>query len=119
MKKVLAVIVTLTLVFTGKNSLAAAGWIATNVEIDAVTNTRVNGQNFQITVSAGDGSNVCEGSDIWFPLSDAGTSGNDKDILERAFSIALTALTTGKKVSIYTYDDNTSCGRAAYIKIIK
>ena len=99
--------------------LAGSGYIATSVEVDEVTNTASNGKSFSIKVSGGDGSHPCEDTVITFPLSKAGNSGNDTDIHTRAFSLAITALTAGKKISVVNYEDDTSCNGAAYIKLLK
>ncbi|WHI47980.1 DUF5992 family protein [Microbulbifer sp. JMSA004] len=98
---------------------ASAGWIATDVEISAVTNTKSNGEGFAIIVTDGNDSYPCEDTTIYFPLDSAGSSGRDQDIHNRAFSLSIAALTTGKRVSIYSYSDSSSCNEATYIKLSK
>ena len=98
---------------------ADSGWIATNVEVVEVTNTSGNGKSFTIRVEGGDGNHPCEDGQITFPLVAAGNAGNDPEIHARAFSIALTALSTGNGVSIFSYEDNLACNRAAHIKLVK
>ncbi|MBB5212006.1 DUF5992 family protein [Microbulbifer hydrolyticus] len=100
-------------------ALAEKGWIATSVEVVEITNTGSNGKNFTVKVSGGDNNYPCENGQITFPLANAGNTGNDIHIHNRAFSMALTALTTGSKVSIFSYEDNSVCNRAAHIKIVK
>ena len=100
-------------------ALAEPGWIATSVEVVEMTNTASNGKSFTIKVTGGDNNYPCEEGQISFPLGSAGNAGNDVDIHNRAFSIAITALTTGNKISVFSYEDDSVCNRAAHIRIIK
>ena len=110
----------LTIAFLFANTaLAEQGWIATSVEVTEITNTASNGKSFTIKVTGGDNNYPCEDGQISFPLGSAGNAGNDTDIHNRAFSIAITALTTGNKISVFSYEDDSVCNRAAHIRIIK
>ncbi|MFS1525932.1 DUF5992 family protein [Microbulbifer sp. 2304DJ12-6] len=97
--------------------LASSGYIANGVEIISVANTGANAKSF--TVKTTNGSGLCSGETITFPLSLAGNAGNNEGIHNRAYSAALMALSTGKLVSIFSYDDASVCNRAAYIEIFK
>ncbi|WP_444894448.1 DUF5992 family protein [Microbulbifer sp. TRSA001] len=99
------------------NGWASGGYIAQSVEITAVANTAANGMSF--TVKTANGNGLCNGESITFPLSVAGNAGNNEEIHSRAYAAALTALTTGKKVSIYSYEDSSVCNRAAFIEIFQ
>ncbi|GAB2504026.1 DUF5992 family protein [Microbulbifer agarilyticus] len=100
------------------NSQAQGGWLATSVNVTTVTNTSANGKSFAIVVTGGNGDKPCEDGQITFPLAYAGNGGNDTDIHTRAFSLAITALTTGNKISVHSYEDATNCNRAAYIALL-
>ena len=103
--------------FFSSTLLASGGYIAQNVELTSVANTAANGASF--TVKTANGSGPCSGQSITFRLSDAGNNGHDEGIHNRAYSTALTALTAGKVVSIYSYADSSVCNRAAYIQIFQ
>ena len=96
---------------------AESGYIASDVEIIAVAHTGANAKTF--TLRTANGTGICSGQNITFPLSAAGNSGNDEAIHNRAFSVALTALSIGSRVSIFSYEDSTVCNRAAYIEIFR
>ncbi|WP_444933509.1 DUF5992 family protein [Microbulbifer sp. JTAC008] len=115
MKKIIAT----SLMALSMQAVADKGWIATDVEVTAVTNTNSNGQSFSVVVTDGDGNYPCEDTTIGFPLGAAGKEGGDEGIHNRAFSLAITALTAGKRVSIYSYSDNSICSGAAHIKLLK
>ncbi len=88
--------------------------IADGSTIYEIGNSTGNDKNFFVKVSGGTTScNV-----IAFPLASAGLAGNDEGVLNRAYSAALTAFTTGSKVVITNYDDN-SCNGASKIKLTK
>ena len=113
----------LTLILATSSTIAlnaahaqAAGYIASNVTITAVSNTANNGQHFTIRTAGGSG--VCAGQKITFPLADAGTASNNQEIHNRAFALALAAMLSGKHVSVYNYADDT-CSHAAYIEIFQ
>ena len=109
----IVVSVCLLLMSLGAN---AAGYIVTDGEITQLYNTESNTKSFGMRVVGSGGD--CEGKDIFFPLSHAGASGNDVDLHNRAYSTALTALSTGMKVDIYNYADD-SCVYASFIRIKK
>lgn len=91
---------------------AAGAYLASNATVTQVTNTGNNGQNFALQTQGG--SSICEGQYITFPEADAANA----NAHQRAFSAALTALSTGMKVTIYNYADGT-CDRASYIHLMK
>ncbi|WP_444946307.1 DUF5992 family protein [Microbulbifer sp. VTAC004] len=114
MKKFLIPLIAVSAAFSTP-SFAEGRWLATSVNVVAITNTAANGKSFNVTVANGDGNYACEDTTISFPLSVAGNNGNDENIHNRAFSMAMVAFTTGKKVNIYTYEDVETCSHAAYI----
>ena len=91
------------------------GWLANSVEITSVANTSNNAMAF--TVETTEHSKDCSGKTITFPLNVAGNAGNNKEIHSRAYSTALAAMMAGKKVSIYSYADQSVCTQAAYIRV--
>ncbi|MDP5210106.1 DUF5992 family protein [Microbulbifer sp. 2205BS26-8] len=98
-------------------ALASSGYIALEVEITSVANTGANAKSF--TVKTANGSGLCSGETITFPLALSGNDGHNEGIHNRAYSAALMALSTGKLVSIFSYDDASFCNRAAYIEVFK
>ncbi|WP_444886552.1 DUF5992 family protein [Microbulbifer sp. JMSA008] len=99
------------------NVMASPGYIAKNVKIVSVANTGANAMTF--TVRTANGTGICSGESITFPLSIAGNAGNNEGIHNRAYSAALMALASEKKVSIYSYEDSSICSKAAYIEVFK
>ena len=95
--------------------LIAGEYIAINSEITQVFNTNGNTPSFGIVVKGGSG--ACVGGQITFPISAVGDFKDGKsDIHLRAYSTALTALTTGLKVDIHNYA-GSDCKNAAFIRI--
>ena len=94
-------------------SLANAGQLITASTITSVTNVGSNKDQFVIYFSGGTG--VCTVNDyIVFP-ADAAIS---KEAHNRAYTLALTALTTGMKVVIHNYE-SAACDRASFIRVNK
>jgi len=94
-------------------AMAQGDYIAQDAKIVRVTNTAGNQDEFIINVVGGTG--VCTGQAptmIKFKLASA----TSPEIFNRAFSMALMALSTGQKVSVYNYVD-TACDNAVYIGI--
>ncbi|PCH61095.1 MAG: hypothetical protein COC04_06415 [Gammaproteobacteria bacterium] len=84
-----------------------------------LSNNTGNGENFFVKVTGGSG--VCVGTGrtlVVFPLHNSGVSGGDKDLHNRAFSLALTAYTTGDTVEIGSYH-GADCTAASRIKLVK
>ncbi|GAA6135241.1 hypothetical protein NBRC116188_20310 [Oceaniserpentilla sp. 4NH20-0058] len=107
MKKVLSPLLLLGLCFN-----AYAGDIANGATVLKVANISSNVDTFAVTV---DSSLVdCARNIIFFPASAA----PNKESHARAYSTALTALSTGMKVRLYNYDSN-SCTDASFIEISK
>jgi hypothetical protein len=97
--------------------LVAGEYIAIGAEVTQVFNTNGNTASFGIVVAGGTG--ACSGKQITFPISAAGDIKDGKsDIHLRAYSTALTALTTGLKVDIHNYS-GSDCNNAAFIRIKK
>ena len=90
---------------------ANAGWVVRDATVIAVANTSNNENKFGVKATGGS-LNLCEGHYVMFPASDAGSP----EIHQRAFAAALTALTTGRKVTIHNYHDDT-CVRASFIEL--
>ncbi|USH04093.1 DUF5992 family protein [Grimontia kaedaensis] len=85
--------------------MANAGWIAEQAKVVAVESTSGNNDTFTAIVRGGSGPCVSDSSDklIFFPRSEASTS----EIHNRTYSMMLTALACGAKVSIYNYADDS------------
>jgi uncharacterized 2Fe-2S/4Fe-4S cluster protein (DUF4445 family) len=95
--------------------LAQGQYIAINAKITKVGNTSGNGASFTVVVSQGTGPCVTAGvqKNIYFAKHMAST----EKVFDRAYSTALAALVSGKKVNIYNYVDG-SCDKAVAIEII-
>ena len=101
-------------IFTLYSPFVFAGeYLARNAIVTHVANTSSNEKNFAIQVSGGS-IGTCSGKWIVFPESAAANSAAH----QRAYSTALTALTTGLKVQIHNYTNGT-CSLASYIEIVK
>lgn len=95
------------------SSLASAGDLVKGAEITMIGNTTNGGDDFFIKVSGGTG--PCVGQNLVFPV-DAAAS---KEQHARAYSLALTAFTTGsKKIRAYNFNGG-SCRSASYIEMSK
>jgi hypothetical protein len=90
--------------------LAAGAYIVQGATITNIMSTNGNGDAFAIITSGGSGS--CANTEVYFPQSAA----PDADTFKRAYAAALTAITTGMRVSIYNYTDST-CLTASYVQI--
>ncbi|MCJ8274163.1 MAG: DUF5992 family protein [Psychrosphaera sp.] len=105
-----------SLVFGGSmliTSLANAGELINSATVTSVANVASNIDQFVIYFSGGTG--VCTTQDyIIFP-ADAAIS---KEAHNRAYSLVLTALTTGMKVKIHNYESN-ACDRATFVQVSK
>ncbi|MEI8611064.1 DUF5992 family protein [Enterovibrio norvegicus] len=100
----------LFLVFTSLTT--NAGGLVQNAVVTAIENAQnLNQDSFVVTVSGGTG--VCADNLIFFPAT---ATGSHQDIYKRAYSSALAALTSGMKVDIHSFSDNT-CSNATWIKI--
>lgn len=93
-------------------SAAFAGQLVQSAKIVEVRNTAGNNDVFEVVLGGGAG--PCAGKLVQFPRSAAGNA----EIHERAFAMALTALTTDATVRIHNYVDDT-CSKASYITIRK
>lgn len=92
---------------------ASAGEVATNATVIAVNNTLWNEDAFEIQVSAEN--SICPSGNIGFPIWSAASPETHK----RAYTAALTSLTTGMKVTVHSYQETDECWTASYIRIIK
>ena len=99
-------------VFLGTQIVVAGQYIAVDAKLISVFNTDGNTASFGVTVSGGSSTDSCTGQ-ITFPVS-----ASDVNIHNRAYSTALTALTTGMSVDIHNYQ-GTDCNNAAFIRIKK
>ncbi|MBO2587799.1 hypothetical protein I6M24_16220 [Shewanella algae] len=99
-------------------SLSVAGELVKNVQLLEVASHATNGsENFAVLIDGGDG--ICAGTPkakrwIYFPEAKF----NSIASYNQSFSLALTALTTGKYVRIHNYSDNL-CTGADFISISK
>ncbi|WP_144407661.1 DUF5992 family protein [Gynuella sunshinyii] len=89
-----------------------AGYVVTDGIITKVANSEANNDRFVVSVSGGSG--PCANQNISFPKGKAGSP----EIFTRAFSMALTGLSTGMKVRIHNYESD-DCFNAAWIELSK
>ncbi|MCG9680933.1 MULTISPECIES: DUF5992 family protein [Vibrio] len=100
------------------SSLGVAGQLVKDVQLLEVASNATNGgKSFAVLIDGGNG--VCAGTPtakqwIYFPEAKF----NSIASYNQSFSLALTALTTGKSVRIHNYADN-SCTGADFISISK
>lgn len=116
MKKLLSILV---LSFIS-GSLYAGQWVAEDILIDSVSSTAANQDIFEITFTDSTSNSLCSSGNsgfdiVAFPVSAAGSP----NIHERSFSVAMTALTMGLKVNIYSYSTSGVCWEASYIEIVR
>ncbi len=104
--------IVLPLIIASTSAHATGTYLATGATVTDVVNTSSNAQNFAIKTEGG--SSICAGQWMVFPEADAANS----NAHQRAYSTALTALSTGMKVTIYNYINGT-CVRASYIHLMK
>ncbi|MGH1487639.1 MAG: DUF5992 family protein [Cellvibrionaceae bacterium] len=104
----------LLLTFLALSISTSADNLASGVKITMIGNTPDGSKSFFIRTSGGSGP-CTNGTVIVFPLS----LSQDEATHNRAFSLALTAYTTGStKVKISTFTNGDSnCRRAAYIDL--
>ncbi len=115
MKIFKCIVVTLS-VFLSLNVVAGT-YVALDSNITEVINTNGNSAAFSVKVSGGTG--PCAGKAITFPAAAAGDYSNGRsEMHNRAYSAALTALTTGMKVDIHNYV-NGDCLNAVFIRVKK
>ncbi|GAA0464029.1 hypothetical protein GCM10009096_00610 [Parasphingorhabdus litoris] len=105
-------IIAIPLFLLSTNAHAAGAYLASGATVTDVVNIANNGQNFAVKTEGG--SSNCNAQWIIFPEANAPNA----NAHQRAYSTALTALTTGMKVTIYNYADST-CVRASYIHLMK
>lgn len=89
----------------------AAGYIVSSATVTMLTSTASNLTAFVVATTGGTGS-CTGGAQITFNQSDS----PDADTFKRAYAALLMAFTTGAKVSIYNYQDNT-CNHASYVQL--
>lgn len=90
--------------------LAYAGDLVSGATIVAVNNVSSNKDQFGIQIQGGEG--VCANQGILFPSWKA----LDEGAYQRAYSAALTALTTGMKVKVHNYESD-HCHAATQIRL--
>ena len=96
--------------------LTFAGWIAQETTVVAMESVSNNQNTFTAILRGGSGPCVSTTGDIlvYFPRNEA----SDAEIHNRSYSMLLSALATGQKVSIYNYKDDT-CTKAVGVRLIK
>lgn len=92
--------------------IAHSGYIVTNATITNVANIDSSQDKFVIKTNGGTG--ACANSYIAFPI----TSSFNQKTMDRAFALAVTAMTAGYTVDVYNYSDD-SCTGASFIEIRK
>ncbi len=112
MRKLILSSVAMASMFFGSSAYAVA-LLVSNGSVSNIGNTDSNTPSFSVLVTGGT-TNVCQGAWIRFPLD-----GADPDKLKRAYAAALTAFSTGAKVTIYTYLNVVDCRNAGYIELSK
>lgn len=109
----------IVLILISQSAFSAYTALTTGATISEIASNTGNGQNFFITVTGGTG--PCTGTSptlIVFPLSNSGTSGNDENLHNRAFTLALTAYSIGHTIEVGGYEGQ-DCQTASRIKIVK
>ena len=91
-------------------SSANADFIVQGGQVVSVSNTTGNTSQFRVGIAGGTG--VCADTTLVFNEARAG----NKDIFKRGFAVALTALSTGRMVRVWSYEGD-SCFSPAYIEI--
>ena len=91
-------------------SSANADFIVQNGQVVRLSNTTGNTSQYKVGIAGGTG--VCADTTIIINEARAG----DKDIFKRGFALALTALSTGLTVRVWSYEGD-DCFSAAYIEI--
>ncbi len=91
-------------------SAKARGRVLTGGRITAVTNTTGNTSVFTIKTIGGTG--ICANKGIKFSQS----SGKNEEVFKRAYAAALTAISAGLLVDVYTYG-TLNCTTPSWIRI--
>jgi hypothetical protein len=91
-------------------SAKAGGMVLSDGLITSVTNTSGNGSHFSVGISGGAG--VCAGRTLRFSQSSAG----NEEVFKRAYAAALTAISAGLLVDVYSYKSLT-CTSPSWIRI--
>jgi hypothetical protein len=101
--------------------MANATHIVTNAEITSVENTSAGTNEFVLHLVGGGG--VCTNGVVRYYRANAdlaaGNSENGKEVHNRAYSAALAAFMSGKRVSVATISNSESCNDAVWIKLHK
>ncbi|AWF81930.1 hypothetical protein BTJ40_14455 [Microbulbifer sp. A4B17] len=84
------------------NTYAGEGYLTQDAIVTKVSSTSQNADAFWVWYSSN--TDNCSGK-IKFQLVNAGTEG----VFQRSFTLATTALVSGKKVGIWSYKDDTDC----------
>ena len=90
----------------------SGSFLAKDVTITKVSSTSNKADAFWVHYEPADA--VCSGK-VKFQKSKSGTEGT----FNRSFTLATTALVTGKRVEIYTYESATDCLSPASINLLK
>ena len=89
---------------------ALGGELVNGATIEEVANTSSNTKVFFIRIKGGVG--PCANKFMTFPASKS----QSPESYERAFSIALAATASGKRIRVHNYDDN-DCNGASFISM--
>ena len=98
-------------VLLSSTAVNAGEYIVTNAEITSIANTNGNGEIFTLWVKGGSG--PCVNKTVNFPLTAAGS----EKVFDRAYSTALAAYMSGKRVTIHNYK-GSDCQNASYIRVV-
>ena len=101
--------IVLLVVLAMQPAVSTAGELTKDATVLEVANHATGGKNFAVKIEGGTG--VCTGW-VYFFEEQAPSAAT----YNQAFSIALTALTAGKKVRIHNYTDD-SCTGATFISL--
>jgi len=93
-----------------------AAEIIRDAEVIEIANTKNNTQDFAIFIQGGTWTTTSSTCAITAPITFPESKSQSEASHQQAFSIALTALTTGKKVRIHNFEDD-SCHGANFISI--
>lgn len=78
-----------------------------------MSSTSGNQDRFWVYYTGGEG-DTCQGK-VRFQLSFAGSEGT----FQRAFTLATTALVSGRKIHIYSYTDTLDCDSAVSMEMLR
>ncbi len=93
--------------------LANAGELINNATVTSIANVGSNVDQFVVYYSGGAGVCATQGF-IMFPA----TAAVSKEVHNRAYTLALAALTTGMKIRVHNYESD-ACDRASFVAISK